>query len=194
MMTPFRDPRPEPVPAQRVGSVAEEREVDAELCDNVLISDTINRDAAGVTGTTTGTTGGYLTQPLRILFVEDDQVTLNVLRRVLASEGFAIFSTLDSLAVLGLVLEHHIDVVVADFSMPVMNGEEVLEVVRKACPEVVRVILSGQGRDRDAAARTVKQGTTSRYIEKPWNGDQLVKVFHDIRDEVEKRKRREQGG
>src|SRR5258708_3910893 len=53
---------------------------------------------------------------------------------------------------LGENLAPHPSLVIADFTMPRLNGLEVWEVLRRACPETPVIILTGQGRWGDPAS------------------------------------------
>ena len=85
--------------------------------------------------------------PLRILFVHDDQMVLNGLRRLLhdmRSEWKLAFACGGDEA-LALLAASPTDVVVSELRMAGMGGIELLETVRERFPDVVRIVLSGSG-------------------------------------------------
>ena len=93
----------------------------------------------------------------RIIFVDDDETDLLILRRVLrpvAAEWDMTFvsSGQDALKVME---QSSFDVIVSDMQMPGMDGVELLEAVMERHPDVVRIILSSVV-EEDTKLRAVK--------------------------------------
>jgi HD-like signal output (HDOD) protein len=102
----------------------------------------------------------------RIVFVDDEPNVLDGLRRMLRSfrhEWSMEFAASGGEA-LALLAQAACDVLVTDMRMPGMDGAELLGEVRTRYPNVVRIVLSGQG-DRDAVLRSVH--VTHQYLAKP---------------------------
>ncbi len=119
-----------------------------------------------------------MTSTVKILFVDDEQLILNALKRTLRREGFELFFTADPLEVQKLVGEHRIDIVVSDHMMPQMTGVEVLALVRRLHPNTTRIMMTGQA-DRQATIRAINEGNIHRFIEKPWDDNELKNVLHE---------------
>jgi HD-like signal output (HDOD) protein len=109
----------------------------------------------------------------RILFVDDEAMILEGIRRMLRSmraewdmefveTGEAALQSLD---------QKHFDVIVSDMRMPRMNGAELLAEVMKRHPTTVRLILSGYA-DKDLILKCV--GSTHQYIAKPCDAESLI--------------------
>jgi DNA-binding NtrC family response regulator len=103
-----------------------------------------------------------------ILLVDDEPNVSNALKRLLMREPFKIFTATSGEAALKMMAEHAVDVVVADEQMPGMCGSQLLAVVRRRYPRVVRFILSGQA-TLDAAVRAINEGEVQRFFLKPCN-------------------------
>lgn len=116
---------------------------------------------------------------MRVLFVDDEQLILNALRRTLRNEGFELFFTTDPLCAPRMIAEERIDVIVSDHMMPDMSGVELLALVRSLHRNVVRVMMTGQA-DLSATIRAVNEGAVHRFIEKPWDDAQLKRILHEI--------------
>lgn len=116
---------------------------------------------------------------MRVLFVDDEPLILNALRRMLRNEGFELFFTSDPLNATRIVGEERIDVVVSDHMMPEMNGVELLSLVRSLHHHTVRVMMTGQA-NLDATIRAVNEGSIHRFIEKPWHDAQLKRILHEV--------------
>lgn len=112
--------------------------------------------------------------PKRILFVDDEAMVLSGLQRSLRSmrnEWEMAFVTSGSEA-LQLMEREPFDIVVTDMRMPVMNGAQLLEQVKKRFPQCFRIILSGQA-DQDTIMRAVDP--THQYLSKPCDTNELKK-------------------
>ncbi|EKO31867.1 response regulator receiver domain protein [Leptospira santarosai str. ST188] len=75
-----------------------------------------------------------------------------------------------------------IEVVIADQVMPGMKGSQFLEEVHKKFPDSIKIMLTGQA-GLDSAIHAINHGGLSRYVEKPWNTEELT---GDIRFLIEK--------
>jgi putative nucleotidyltransferase with HDIG domain len=108
----------------------------------------------------------------RILFVDDEALVLDGLRRMLRpmrEEWEMVFAASGSEA-LELMNQAPFDVVVSDMRMPRMNGAELLAEVLKRFPQTVRLILSGHA-DKDLILKCV--GSTHQYLAKPCRPEDL---------------------
>jgi response regulator RpfG family c-di-GMP phosphodiesterase len=120
-----------------------------------------------------------MTQPIRILFVDDELLILNALKRSLRREGFELFFTSDPQSAARMVGENKIDIVVSDHMMPEMTGVEVLALVRRLHRHTTRIMMTGQA-DRDATIRAINEGSIHRFIEKPWDDGELKRTLHEV--------------
>ncbi len=108
---------------------------------------------------------------LRILFVDDDELVLSGLKRMLHDmrEWDVLFasSAAEALELLG---ERSVDVVVSDLRMAGMTGLELLETVRRRFPDVVRIVLSGAP-DRELFLQSAS--AAHQYLAMPCGPEQL---------------------
>lgn len=101
-----------------------------------------------------------------ILFVDDDANLLAALRRNLR-KIYDFDTALGATEALARIREHGpYAVVVADMTMPGMNGVELLERVRVLSPHSVRLMLTGNA-DQQTAADAVNRGQVFRFLTKP---------------------------
>jgi HD-like signal output (HDOD) protein len=108
----------------------------------------------------------------RILFVDDEDLALRGLNRLLYSmrdEWEMEFLDSGEKALNRMAIAPF-DVVVSDMRMPGMNGAEFLNEVMKRYPKTVRLILSGYA-DRELILKCV--GSTHQYLAKPCDADAL---------------------
>ena len=67
-------------------------------------------------------------------------------------------------------------IVVSDWLMPNMKGDELLIKVHQQFPNIVTVLLTGQA-DETAIERTRKYANLYRYLSKPWDKATLIEVL-----------------
>lgn len=134
-----------------------------------------------------------MTAPIKILFVDDEQLILSALRRALRREGFELYFTTDPNSVARLVGEHQIDIVVSDYMMPELSGVEVLALVGRLHHHTTRLMMTGQA-DREATIRAINEGNIHRFIEKPWDDAELKRILHDVARSIQVRRAAEPSG
>ncbi|MDJ0855264.1 MAG: response regulator, partial [Desulfobacterales bacterium] len=82
----------------------------------------------------------------RLLFVDDEPMVLKGLQRSLRSmrQEWEMTFAAGGREALDAMQAQPFDVVISDMRMPEMDGAQLLEVVKRDYPQVVRIILSGQ--------------------------------------------------
>ena len=81
----------------------------------------------------------------RILLADDDPDSLEGLCTLLTAWGYEVGTAPDGRAALDKVGEFRPSVVVTDVVMPVLNGLELLEAVRRQEPELPVIVMTGHG-------------------------------------------------
>lgn len=110
----------------------------------------------------------------KIVVVDDEKIVTSAFSTLLKVEGFtdAHFFNNPKEAV-EFLKENTPDLVISDFLMPEMNGLEFLGEVKKLYPEVSKILLTGYA-DKENAIKAINEIGLYRYIEKPWNNDDLI--------------------
>ncbi len=67
-------------------------------------------------------------------------------------------------------------VIVSDWLMPGMKGDELLIKIHQKYPQIVTVMLTGQA-DKEAIERTKTQANLHAFIEKPWRNQELIEAI-----------------
>ncbi len=134
--------------------------------------------------------------PARILCVDDERSVLMAIKRLLRGSQYKV--TLANSGKEGLDIiadEEPFDLIISDMRMPEMDGAEFLAAASKFTPHSVRILLTGYS-DQDATIRAINDGKIFRYLNKPWNNDELRQVvaeaieFKKESDEKRRRKNR----
>lgn len=92
----------------------------------------------------------------RILLVDDEPLVTDALSRHFSRRRYEILKAASAEEAFHILAQQHIDVVVSDERMPGLSGSEFLSVVRRRCPNTIRIILSGQA-SLDAAVRAINE-------------------------------------
>ena len=110
----------------------------------------------------------------KIIVVDDEKVVTSAFKTLLKVEGFSDGHFFNSpLEALEFLKENKPDLVISDFMMPEMNGLEFLTEVKKLYPEVSKILLTGYA-DKENAIKAINEVGLYRYIEKPWDNDDLI--------------------
>jgi len=116
-----------------------------------------------------------------LLCVDDEMMVLSALRDQLrrvygdrhlieiaesAEEGLEILDELSGDGYLPLVI-------ISDWRMPGMKGDEFLIEAHRRFPQVIKIMLSGQA-DEEAILRARTQANLHEFIVKPWSAEGLI--------------------
>jgi len=109
----------------------------------------------------------------RLMIVDDDPVTCEMLCEVFAAEGFVSRFVRSGEAAVASLADETLDVLVSDIRMKTpFDGLALLDHVRQAYPHIPVVLMTAFG-SVDTAVRAVKQGAFD-YVSKPFDIDALV--------------------
>lgn len=105
----------------------------------------------------------------RILVVDDEQMNIDMLRRILEPEGYGQFiTTTDPRTTVDLYREHHPDLILLDLKMPYLEGHEVLALLRQEIPpETYLPILVLTSDGSTEARRRALSGGAHDFVTKP---------------------------
>ena len=115
-------------------------------------------------------------RPIRILFIDDDPETLTALEKIAKAKEWSASSVKDGARILQMVDENGVDIVASDHFLPGQNGIELLTILKRERPNVVRVLMSSYA-DREMVTRAVIEGGVHAVIEKPWRIEGLVSTI-----------------
>lgn len=110
----------------------------------------------------------------KIVVVDDEKIVTSAFSTLLKVEGFSDAHFFNNpKAAVEFLKQNTPDLVISDFLMPEMNGLEFLSEVNKLYPEVSKILLTGYA-DKENAIKAINEIGLYRYIEKPWNNDDLI--------------------
>ena len=118
-----------------------------------------------------------------ILCVDDEKAVLDTLRAMLrrAFTGYYLEFAESGEEALELLDEYKSEtigklVVLTDWLMPGMKGDEFLVQVHKKYPSALKIILSGLI-DQSGMQRAKKEANLYDIVSKPWDGEQLIALI-----------------
>jgi len=121
-----------------------------------------------------------------ILCIDDDETILNALEvqiKKVFKDRFIIElaqNAKDAIDILDELEEENIElsIIISDWLMPGMKGDELLILVHKKFPNAVKIMLSGQA-DKLAIEKAKKEAEIVKFINKPWNSQELIELIKD---------------
>jgi two-component system chemotaxis response regulator CheY len=118
-----------------------------------------------------------------MLVVDDSPVTRKMVRRALGLCGLevrVVYEAGDGAEALDTLSQHHVDLVLADINMPVMNGMELVERMSKD-PELsnVPVVIVATPMSQDRVEQVLDRGARA-YLAKPFRPEALRDVVIQI--------------
>jgi EAL domain-containing protein (putative c-di-GMP-specific phosphodiesterase class I) len=112
-----------------------------------------------------------------VLLIEDDDIFLKACNAVLMRAGFAVDAISDPLLALDRIRAQRYGAIVSDIRMPNSDGISVLKMVRAYDPTIPFVLMTGAP-SLETAMSAVEFGAM-RYLQKPFNVDELVAVVNE---------------
>lgn len=114
-----------------------------------------------------------------ILCVDDEKIILNSIKDQIKEKinEYSIEvaeSGQEALEIIDEMLEENVEIpiVISDYIMPSMKGDEFLGKVHKIIPNTMKILLTGQA-TTEGISTAVNKANLYRYISKPWEKDDL---------------------
>ncbi len=107
-----------------------------------------------------------------ILIVEDDKNTRKLLDTILSNHGYHTITATNGEEALEILDHNHVDLIVLDIMMPVMDGYELTRVLRDSGSQLPMLMLSAKQNVAD-----IKQGFVvgiDDYLTKPFDFEELL--------------------
>ncbi|WP_321494173.1 response regulator [uncultured Desulfobacter sp.] len=119
-----------------------------------------------------------MTQPIKVLMVDDEKRFRETTRKILERNGFQTILAENGAEALKS-LDQGPDVVILDIRMPGMDGHEVLEKIIEIKPDLPVIMLTGHG-EKDSAEQALVLGAFD-YLSKPCDIDLLSDKIREAR-------------
>jgi len=120
--------------------------------------------------------GGTDLKPLRILYVEDNDLVREVTAELLYADGREIVAVASAEEALQEFTERAFDLVITDVSLPAMSGMDLSRQIRGLNPQLPIIIASGYFLDLTQQ----NWSTGVRSIIKPFDGDDIDALISEL--------------
>lgn len=118
-----------------------------------------------------------MAEKIRLLIVDDEERFLKTLSERLTLRDFEVDAVTNGKDAIARADERTFDLALVDLRMPGMNGEEVLEILKREHPHIEVIILTGHG-SIDSAVRCTAAGSYS-FLQKPCRTGELLVVLQE---------------
>jgi PAS domain S-box-containing protein len=141
-------------------------------------------------GPTGETTGKEPVGEIRVLCVDDDELTADLNAEMLEDQDgeMTVTGLTDPSEVLPFLEREPVDCVVSDYDMPEMSGLELLEQVRERFPDLPFILFTGKGSEQ-IASDAISAGVTD-YLRKGTGAERYELLHNRIRNCVSRTRER----
>ena len=125
-----------------------------------------------------------MTNPKRILVIDDEPTALDLLRRILEMNGYEVAVAKNGQEGVELFEQHPCDLVITDMVMPIKDGLQTILDLRMEAPELPVIAISGGGTISKERYLAVA-GSLDRVITiaKPFTIEQIVEAVERLLQE-----------
>lgn len=111
-----------------------------------------------------------------ILIVDDDQVSLTLLTKLVEKLNFNVLQARDGAEAQALIKNHAVDLVIADYEMPVCDGLQLLKIVKAEFPRLPFILVTAYSNVR--VIREAWECGAFDFFQKPVFVDRLNQTIH----------------
>lgn len=119
---------------------------------------------------------------MNVLIVDDSTIVRRVLKNVINKyfENPTIFEAENGEAAIQIMKTQEINIMLLDWNMPIMNGEEVVDAVRANKEwNNTRIIMATTEGGKEAVVKLIKKGVNG-YMVKPFQEDSIFKTLDTV--------------
>lgn len=118
----------------------------------------------------------------KILIIDDERSIRRALREILEFEEYQVFEAENGQEGLDLLKANQYDLVFCDIKMPILDGMEVLEAVKKTEIDTPFIMISGHG-TIETAVEAIRKGAFD-FIEKPLDLNRILVTLRNANEHV----------
>ncbi len=129
--------------------------------------------------------------PKKVLAIDDEQIVLDSVRRILSDENCTVDTTLHAKEGIQWAAQRAYDLVLTDVRMPDLSGKIVLREIKRVKPSLPVVIVSGYA-TVSSAIQCMRMGA-AHVLEKPFTPEELAQVVRSVLEQSSQAVPEEQG-
>jgi DNA-binding response OmpR family regulator len=120
-----------------------------------------------------------------ILIIDDDKSILSFLKERLMFEGFNVLTAIDGKEGMHLFNDNQVDLVITDIIMPDKDGFETIIELKRICPDIKIIAMSGGGRGHPEHYLDTAKCFRAQYtFEKPFKTNDLLEAVYALLKEA----------
>lgn len=109
----------------------------------------------------------------RIFIIEDDNMTIEILKFIFTKEGYELLISKDGLDAIERIPKELPDLVLTDIMLPMKSGLEVIQFIKNNHPDIPVIALSSLGEEERTVTDAFKLGVDD-FIAKPFSPSELL--------------------
>ena len=117
---------------------------------------------------------------LSLLIVDDDPLILRLLSLMMSIDGFTIHTSTSGAEAMLLLKDQQVDILLTDYSMPKMNGMELIRETRKTHPNLIIYMMTAYS--TEFVSRYGSEEGIQKVLTKPLNLDALRSLLSSTND------------
>jgi len=119
-----------------------------------------------------------------ILIIDDEEAILGFLKEWLMYEGFNVLTAIDGIEGMKLFNDNQVDLVITDMIMPRKGGIETIIEMKKICPDIKIIAMSGGGHSLPESYLGIAKEAGAKYtFEKPFKTSDLLTAVYELLEE-----------
>ncbi|MBE0696313.1 MAG: response regulator [Anaerolineaceae bacterium] len=122
-----------------------------------------------------------------VLVVDDDRTTVRLCQRLLERASYRVITAMDPLEALDHIRQQHIDLLLSDIRMPVMDGFELIRQAKDAQPDLPVLVMTGYG-SIDNAIQALHRGVEGLILKPFTNTAELIQSVQRVIGESQQKK------
>lgn len=120
----------------------------------------------------------------KILIIDDSPTLRKLLRFFLVKKGYTVHEARNGKVGMQCIAREIFDLIILDMSMPVMNGAQVLEELKKQEDFKIPILILSANKEEESKAEGIKLGA-SYYMTKPFKPPEIISRIENIFKERE---------
>ncbi|VAW68951.1 diguanylate cyclase/phosphodiesterase (GGDEF & EAL domains) with PAS/PAC sensor(s) [hydrothermal vent metagenome] len=119
-----------------------------------------------------------------LLVVDDEPDLVELASNILSTHGYQVHSAISAKQALSILEKTHIDLMISDVIMPVMDGYQLAALVQKKYPHIRIQMASGFADDRHNITANISNALHQNLLYKPYTSTTLLVHVRDLLDDV----------
>lgn len=121
-----------------------------------------------------------------VLLIDDDDLLRGVLTIALERRGYVVIEAADGKQGVDIARATAVDIVITDLIMPVQEGVETIITLRRECPRLPIIAMSGGASNSNLYLEIAGKIGAKRMLPKPFSPKMLVELIEQVLDEEAK--------